>query len=309
MHAILHVRNRTKETDTMPLAWDPLAQVANLGRQLQVLKLFKTLTPKLQDQRRPRSLRHRSTRTSALRPGPRRTIASDLERANSNPNTHTHNLHGRDPCPSSCCQQSSHHRISAKTLFRKAPIVLHRSQQATVLAASQNVDRKALFQVNWQYDVCILSLLDFPRCVIRPAPNCAHNQYHRIRRAKPQVGGFQFDVLLNDAANFRQTSANAMGRSFRRHGCDAAQVQVSLVRRLVGNRGRRPQFRCLVCCHCLCTRAHPFSQRNWPAFGAPVGQQCQHFANRCGRVRPPAQHPWPLVSPTSLEARILPQLV
>ena len=34
MNAILHVRSRTKQTDAVPLAWDPPAQVANLSRQL-----------------------------------------------------------------------------------------------------------------------------------------------------------------------------------------------------------------------------------------------------------------------------------
>ena len=45
IHAILHIRRRSKQTDTVPLAWDLHTQVANLCRQLLVLVLFKPRRP------------------------------------------------------------------------------------------------------------------------------------------------------------------------------------------------------------------------------------------------------------------------
>ena len=44
VHAKVQIRSRTKETDALPLAWDPHAKVANLCRQLLVLELSKPRT-------------------------------------------------------------------------------------------------------------------------------------------------------------------------------------------------------------------------------------------------------------------------
>ena len=45
IHAMLHLRHRSKETDTVPLTWDLHTQIANLCRQLLVLVLLKPRRP------------------------------------------------------------------------------------------------------------------------------------------------------------------------------------------------------------------------------------------------------------------------
>ena len=136
----------------------------------------------------------------------------------------------RDPCQPppvvlSTVQPSSH---------RCQNLVSHGSQWAAqiaascghaVLAASRHVERKAL-PLAFSAPIGSTTSASCPwghRHVIRPAPNNAHNQCRRIRRAKPQVSGFNAfeepssipstssrppptqlgNVLLNDTA-FRQ---------------------------------------------------------------------------------------------------------
>ena len=45
MHSITHVCRRSKETDSVSLAWDLQTQVANLCRQLLILELLKPWRP------------------------------------------------------------------------------------------------------------------------------------------------------------------------------------------------------------------------------------------------------------------------
>ena len=119
--------------------------------------------------------------------------------------------------------------------------------------------------------------------------------------------------LTQLSVNFIKTSAPSLGRSLRGQGCGKCcpGVQVSSVRSLSGAIVAAVQsFACLVWDHCLGPRAHPHSQHSWSSLQSVQWPLCQHSANRWGPVQPPAQHPWPSVSPTSLvETRFLPQLV
>ena len=155
-------------------------------------------------------------------------------------------------------------------------------------------------------------LLGCHRHVIRPASYSVHNQCRRIRHAKPQVCGFHsfeepFNVLLQSHSSRPTSQApppTQSGEAF--VGMAAAFAALALVSwdhnqvvqswrpSIVSLRTAEPLPE-LPWSRCLSTRVTPLVLPltvQWP--------QCQRSASCRGQARPPAKHPWPFVSPTSL---------
>ena len=110
------------------------------------------------------------------------------------------------------------------------------------------------------------------------------------------------------SANFTSTSANAIGRSFRGHGCgfccpgsgflgpQSSGAIVAEVHSFAVQCGTIPRVQVPIRSRNTTGPPLPSSQTvRWP--------QCQHCANHWALARPPAQPLWPFVSPASLLGR------
>ena len=180
----------------MSLAWDLHARVANFGRQLWVLELFKP--------RRP----HRAFVATesvtcigqcALDIIPRSVERCRLGEGKLQPE-HKHNLPGTGSLPASSRRAVNSPAIVTslpEPCVAKAPIVPRISQQVAGMHTSplpntvieKSCRRRSPDQLVARHLHPLSHPLGATRFVVRPAPNYVHGQRRGIWRAKSQVGG------------------------------------------------------------------------------------------------------------------------
>ena len=161
--------------------------------------------------------------------------SSDLERANSSPSTNITCM-ARDPCHPhlvvpSTVQPSSHHCQNLVSQGSHWAAQIAASCGHAVLAASKQVERKAL---PWELSRSIGSTTSASCSSLGRSPPCHSPSLAQCAQTVPphlacQTPGLWVPLLLRSlsmccsitqlSATFIGTSANAIGRSFRGHGC------------------------------------------------------------------------------------------
>ena len=231
----------------MSLAWDLHAQVANLGGQLCVLKLFKSSRAysALKDKEsvtcvgpeRSSAAADPTKVTFILQANPRDLPWAAVIRLGEGKlqSKHEHNLHGPRTLPSAPCRAVHspaivellpEPRVARRPLCCADRSKLRACSPGRFQARRTKSPTVDIFLVNWQYSTRVLPLLGCSRHVACPASN-----FRTISAAASGVPSPNFVgstplrslsmccSITQHSANFVSTSANAKGRSFRALGC------------------------------------------------------------------------------------------